>query len=644
MAVKTTDFSGYTTGVQPSDWSSQWGGSTIFTVEEDVGAEGGKWLKDATTNFGNKFLRWDEIAATDDIVLLAKVQADDAGATQSANVLVVRGSGGASDPKAYTAELRNDTSKKFRIGRFNGSTSYSVLADTAFAWVANTWYWIKFEAVGTTIRAKIWEDGDPEPGSWTLSTTDANIASGRVGVGDLFQNDVSIRYYDTFTATTANTKPATPTLTVGDVGQTTADLSGSAFSDPDGDGHEASRWQVDVEGGDFSSPVYDSGEDESNLTSITAIGLSPGRSYVARLQYKDDSEQEDGTEYSSWSTEVSFTTNVWSGCASPDVASWSSCGQITDDDPFSGGDEVWFEEENGVWFTYRAFYQDGTLVNHFDVVLTIPEILLVAGGGSGGDGTLTTGGGGAGGVKIATDVDINPDERIPIRIGEGAEVIGGGGRTGEDSVVWVDGSGDALDPDSDPAPSATKADGGGAGGATGNGGDGGSGGGGGQGSGGGSPVTTAGGSGSPPQGNNGGGGASTGCLSTCCKRNGGGGGSYLEAGESGGGIGSTTPGDGGGPTTLAGYGLQLGGGGQGGSSQSEPNPGDCSGAGGEFANAGANGSGFGAGGGGAAGPEAGNTIGETGGEGKKGVVVFKYQGGTAWPSASAPDATIWTVV
>ena len=46
-------------------------------------------------------------------------------------------------------------------------------------------YWVdfKFEVVGTTIRAKLWENGTAEPAGWTVSTTDGDIASGKVALG-----------------------------------------------------------------------------------------------------------------------------------------------------------------------------------------------------------------------------------------------------------------------------------------------------------------------------------------------------------------------------------------------------------------------------------------------------------------------------
>lgn len=50
-----------------------------------------------------------------------------------------------------------------------------------------TWFWIRMQGVGQTIRAKVWTDGDPEPGTWKTSLTDTWLDKlpGRVGIGGL---------------------------------------------------------------------------------------------------------------------------------------------------------------------------------------------------------------------------------------------------------------------------------------------------------------------------------------------------------------------------------------------------------------------------------------------------------------------------
>ena len=84
-------------------------------------------------------------------------------------------------------------------------------------------------------------------------------------------------------------------------------LSAGAFDDPEGDAHAASRWQVTVTPGDYSSPVWDSGVDPVNLTSVSVPGgvLSQGVTYYWRVSHQDII----GT-WSPYSDETSFIPDL----------------------------------------------------------------------------------------------------------------------------------------------------------------------------------------------------------------------------------------------------------------------------------------------------------------------------------------------
>ena len=83
-------------------------------------------------------------------------------------------------------------------------------------------------------------------------------------------------------------------------------LQSSAFFDPDsGDTHAASQWQITTTSGDYSSPVFDSGKDNSNLTSIAIRSgvLGYSTTYYWRVRHQDSHGA-----WSGWSEETSFTT------------------------------------------------------------------------------------------------------------------------------------------------------------------------------------------------------------------------------------------------------------------------------------------------------------------------------------------------
>jgi len=85
----------------------------------------------------------------------------------------------------------------------------------------------------------------------------------------------------------------------------TPTLLTSAFSDPNNDYHSGSQWQITTSLGDYSNPIFDSGEDTFNLTCITIPSgiLSYSTTYYWRVRHKDNQ----GT-WSAYSSETSFTT------------------------------------------------------------------------------------------------------------------------------------------------------------------------------------------------------------------------------------------------------------------------------------------------------------------------------------------------
>lgn len=69
--------------------------------------------------------------------------------------------------------------------------------------------------------------------------------------------------------------------------------------------HKASQWQITENSGNYSSTVFDSGTDTTNLTSINIPGstLDEGVTYYWRVRHQDETD-----EWSDWSDETSFTT------------------------------------------------------------------------------------------------------------------------------------------------------------------------------------------------------------------------------------------------------------------------------------------------------------------------------------------------
>lgn len=177
----STDFSEYSTGVAPSDWTPRWvtSGAT-YTVEEFGGAN---VLRADVFPNGRYAISWDKAGSSvGDVEVLAKVRFASALSTnQTGPRIVIRGGGSAANEEGYTGQLRNQPDQvevmKIVSGTFGaiGSSSMSVQD--------SRWYWLRMRVEGTSIKAKCWVDGDSEPGAWGIDETDASLSSGWIGFG-----------------------------------------------------------------------------------------------------------------------------------------------------------------------------------------------------------------------------------------------------------------------------------------------------------------------------------------------------------------------------------------------------------------------------------------------------------------------------
>ena len=107
----------------------------------------------------------------EDVVFTAKVKS-----TGSNNLqIIARGSTDSNFP-GYGLQMRG--SNTLRIERW-GIANLGEVTNKTFT--NGTYYWLKLECTGTTIRGRVWEDGDAEPGTWDVSVTDSNYARGYCG-------------------------------------------------------------------------------------------------------------------------------------------------------------------------------------------------------------------------------------------------------------------------------------------------------------------------------------------------------------------------------------------------------------------------------------------------------------------------------
>jgi len=82
--------------------------------------------------------------------------------------------------------------------KVNGTIT--VLHQIPFAAQAGTAYTLRFNVVGSTLPAKVWQMGSPEPGAWMLTAADSTFQSGQCGLRMLVQHGATAQF-TSFTAT-----------------------------------------------------------------------------------------------------------------------------------------------------------------------------------------------------------------------------------------------------------------------------------------------------------------------------------------------------------------------------------------------------------------------------------------------------------
>ena len=169
-----TDFSEYPDSQFPSDWLDRNNAS---------GWEVNSEILESTASPDNDIALWD-IGEFGDVEVLAKVRTAGNASTNRARVFVRHdgGSGwtGTSGPDMYYAGLRQGS--LLEIAKIEDG-SFSTLTNATFSYSANTWYWIRIRCEGTTLKVRVWADGDSEPSEWLLQASDDNLLSGYVGLG-----------------------------------------------------------------------------------------------------------------------------------------------------------------------------------------------------------------------------------------------------------------------------------------------------------------------------------------------------------------------------------------------------------------------------------------------------------------------------
>lgn len=134
-----------------------------------------KYLRMTTTASSRRAILWDDAGTSATIQeVLAKVRSDTLGTSAIGGPgVVLRASGGASSETGYSFNMPSDA--KLEVSSFASGTAGFGFATAAGSTSTATWYWIRARVNGSTIQARRWADGDAEPGTWDIDTTNTAI-------------------------------------------------------------------------------------------------------------------------------------------------------------------------------------------------------------------------------------------------------------------------------------------------------------------------------------------------------------------------------------------------------------------------------------------------------------------------------------
>jgi hypothetical protein len=265
--LSTTDFSEFAAGAPPEGWTQRWDPTPFFSVADDSTAADGRVLQwSATGQTRNRWaLAYDGFGDRTDQSVYTDFRVRSLGGGTSVYYMgaaAVRVSGTAADERGYAVFFvaAPATGGKAIVLSTWSEGAYVQLGSLTTDWQLDTWYSVRLEAVGTTIRARVWPRGEVEPAAWQLAATDARYPSGRPGVS---HHDNGTVQWDTWQARVTPAGPPPPIV----ITQLTAFVGGRAWIPPGGwtetSAPDNSAWMI-AAGLDF-----DDGRALRNVTTVT---------------------------------------------------------------------------------------------------------------------------------------------------------------------------------------------------------------------------------------------------------------------------------------------------------------------------------------------------------------------------------------
>ena len=222
MAQFFTDFSEYTTGVAPDDWSDR-GTATGFTVETTATAGSDSNSTGVVLVVPNSgIVSWDAAGTSSDAEVFALFESSATGTNRNPFAFIRGTSSGSS--RIRGGRVYEDSVVVRTVNPGNNV----VFGDCTATVQVVTKHYIRYRVNGSDVKIKAWDFGDTEPVGWDIEGTQSLItAAGYVGI----ERTLSSVYVHEFGVGTGGDSAPTEAVaggTTGDIIQSIAGYGGIA--------------------------------------------------------------------------------------------------------------------------------------------------------------------------------------------------------------------------------------------------------------------------------------------------------------------------------------------------------------------------------------------------------------------------------
>lgn len=327
MTQYATDFSEYTTGQAPSDWTKRFAANFTWSVESDTSATGGKLIQGFSESSNDRNgLSWDVIdndSNRADVEIFMRVRFP--GAIDAAEILAMaRGSGSTSNANTYRHGPRpvfnNIESNKYVNG------SFGTIDQQSFNFSSGVFYNVLVQVIGTSQRVKAWQVGNSEPtfnSQSGIDGTDTDISGvGWVGLFRFRVQPVDIDFFGAGTGT--DSAPRSVTVSTPTLSNATATPDGSSGYTGTVDTNTGSGTLYHVVTQSTTTPSVaqiKAGEDDTGAAadasgsqtigstgtkSVAGSSLTTGTTYYIHYSHTDGSEDSSPVTSSSFTPQASI--------------------------------------------------------------------------------------------------------------------------------------------------------------------------------------------------------------------------------------------------------------------------------------------------------------------------------------------------